>query len=325
MLQEYMEEIISVKNRIASVRKEDSLVFPLFSDLHTDGVDSQETLNLLDVLSLISKQISPNAVIDLGDNTSMLGRNCHITNQQLIEVLTKLFDAIHSAADVPLFLVNGNHDAIGTDFFKPAIWNQIIRNKYDGGMAKTHPHGSYYYVDYEKAKLRMVFLSVPYESNLNAANPTPVWAFGEEQLKWLQDVALDTANRVILFSHVPLYYRYRGDMNSMLDVWDGEKTAKSYICDLCGWIDDAKDAAAIIEKRGNVVACFSGHTHEDSFWLPYERRGEDINYLSCCQVVTTRAVQKKSRIAIDILVWNPTEREIHIVRFGDGEDRKIEI
>ena len=94
MLQEYMEEIISVKNRIASVRKEDSLVFPLFSDLHTDGVDSQETLNLLDVLSLISKQISPNAVIDLGDNTSMLGRNCHITNHQLIEVLTKLFYAI---------------------------------------------------------------------------------------------------------------------------------------------------------------------------------------------------------------------------------------
>ena len=325
MKAQFSDEITSVLDRVKAVRKENSLIFPIFSDLHVDSVDTPEAKNLLSALSVLYNALYPNAVIDLGDNLSMLGRNYHITNQQLMEALTKLFDAIHSACGCPLFLVNGNHDAVGTDFFKPALWNEVVRGRYDEGMAEAHPCGSYYYVDFEQQNLRMVFLSVPYESNLDTANPTPLWAFGEEQLKWLREFALNTEHNVILFSHVPLFYRYRGDMNSMLDVWDGEKAGKSYISDLCGWIDDAEDAAAIVEERGNVIACFSGHTHEDSLWEPYQRRGEDINYLSCRQVVTTHAVHRQNAVgvAIDILIWNPDEMKMHLIRFGHGEDRQI--
>ncbi len=321
----YSDEIASVVKRIASVRKESSLIFPMFSDLHVDGTNTPEAENLLNALSVISDALDPNAVIDLGDNLSMLGRKHHVSNQQLTEILTKLFDAVHNVVDCPLFLVNGNHDAVGTDFFKPTLWNQIVRGKYDRGMAHPHERGSYYYVDYEQAELRMVFLSVPHESDLTLEHPTPLWAFGTEQLNWLENEALNTNYSVLLFSHVPFFYRYRGDTTKIYEVWDGEKTATTCVDALCGWIDDTEQAAAIVAQRGNVIACFGGHTHEDSLWEPYERRGEDVNYLPCRQVVTTHAAHHPSDVgvAIDILVWNPDEKQVHLIRFGEGTDRTI--
>lgn len=328
MRQEYVNEIDSVISRVNSVRKTNSLIFPMFSDLHVDSVDSPEAVKLLDALSVICSELQPTAIIDLGDNLSMLGRKHHVSNLQVSRILIDLFDAMHKITNCPLFLVNGNHDAVGTDFFKPDLWNQIIRGKYDNTLARVDEHGSYYYVDYPDAKLRMVYLSIPHESDLAAANPTPLWSFGSEQLKWLKEVALDTPDSILLFSHVPFYYRYRGDKTRIYEVWDGEKTAQTYVDALCGWIDDAEEAANIIAQRGNVIACFSGHTHADSFWRPYERRGEDMNYLPCCQFVTTHAAHNSQAgalgVAIDILVWNPDERDVHLIRFGDGEDRKLD-
>ncbi len=326
MKKEFLDEIVSVASRVKAVCKGNSLIFPIFSDLHVDGVDTPEAENLLNALTVICDALHTNGVIDLGDNVSMLGRKHHISNIQLTQVLTRLFDAIHSAAGCPLYLINGNHDAVGTDFFKPALWNQIVQGKYDAAMAHSQPDGSYYYVDCDQADLRMVFLSVPYESDLTAEHPTPLWTFGQDQLTWLKDVALNTNHSVLLFSHVPFYYRYRGDKTIIYEVWDGEKTATTYVDALCGWIDDAEEAAAVVAERGNVIACFSGHTHEDSLWEPYERRGEDVNYLPCHQIVTTHAAHYHENavgVAIDILVWNPDERELHLIRFGDGSDRKI--
>ena len=107
----------------------------------------------------------------------------------------------------------------------------------------------------------------------------------------------------------------------------------SYISALCGWIDDIGEASEIIndfnKKDGcRVVACFSGHTHIDALWLPYEERGEHTNPLPCCQVITARAYNEEcgaedTGICIDAVVWTPSENKLNIIRIGDGEDREI--
>lgn len=325
MNKELVDEIAAVSQRIKAVAKENALIFPLFSDLHVDGVTAEEAEALLCALCVIGSTMNPTAVIDLGDNLSMLGRKHHITNSQLSRILKDLFDAMRSAAGCPLFLVNGNHDAVGTDFFKPYLWNSIVHDQYDDKKAVKEQDSSYYYVDYEQADLRMVFLSVPYESDLSAVHPTPLWAFGPTQLEWLKHDALNTDRSVLLFSHVPFFYCYRGDKTRIYEVWDGDNIKTTYVDALCGWIDDAREAAAIVAERGNVLACFSGHTHEDSLWEPYQRRGEDENYLPCRQVVTTHAAHHQNAVgvAVDILVWNPNEKKVHLIRFGQGEDRQI--
>ncbi len=314
----------ALAQKVARVRTPRSLVLPYFSDLHADAADAESVERLCEALALVSESVKPDAVINLGDNLNMLGRMYHIENEPLKATLTGIFDRTKNAACAPMLLINGNHDGIGTDFFKADFWNEITKGKYDDGMAKYHSEGSYYYVDFADARTRLVFLSLPYDSDLEAEHPTPLWGFGKEQISWLKNVALQTEYDILLFSHVPFYYEYRGDTESMLGVWNGSAAAMSYISALCGWIEDLDEAVAAIEASGKVKVCLSGHIHTESLWAPKETKGADKNPLPCLQYVTTRpvmpATEDKTGIAIDVPVWVPEEQKLYIFRFGDGED-----
>ena len=329
-MQERLTELArELGEKVAKVRQPNSLVLPYFSDLHTRSADSESVTRLAEALALISKSVKPDAVINLGDNLDMLGRMFHISNEDLKATLTGVFDRTKAAVDCPMLLINGNHDAIGTDFFKAELWNEVVKGKYDDGLASYHTEGGYYYVDFAKAHTRLVFVSLPYDSDTEAEHPTPLWGFGDAQIAWLRDVALKTDYDVLLFSHVPFYYEYRGDTESMLEVWNGHSTAMSYISALCGWIEDLDGAVAAIEECGRVRACLSGHIHTESLWAPKEVKGEDKNPLPCPQYVTLRPVMPPKDgtlgIAIDVTVWNPDEGKLYIFRFGDGEDRVLEL
>lgn len=289
---------------------------------------------LIPALKLITEKIDYDAVIDLGDNFGMLGRNIHITNDELKARYERVFSAMHDATKHPMINVNGNHDAIGTDFFKSAFWNSIVKGKYGNTLAVYDDEGSYYYIDYEKASTRLIVLSLPYDSDIESEMPTPFWGFGKCQLKWLRKKALNTDKDVIILSHVPFYYKYTGDSKATLDVWTVKEAKTSYISALCGWIEDLDKAVAIIEEFNNrstkVVACLSGHTHYDSFWLPHEEKCGEKNPLPCHQIVTTSTcltdkVEPKIGISIDVAVWSPSRKEFNMIRIGDGEDRKISL
>ncbi len=329
MQSKWQEAARSLGEKVARVRTPHSLVFPYFSDLHANAADDESVLRLSEVLEAIAESVRPDAVINLGDNLNMLGRMYHITNEALKETLTAIFDRTARAVGCPQFLINGNHDGIGTDFFKADFWNDITKGKYDGGLANYHSEGSYYYVDFAEAHTRLVFLSLPYDSDIEAEHPTPLWGFGKAQIAWLREVALATDYDVLLFSHVPFFYEYRGDTESMLGVWNGKEALMSYISALCGWIEDLDEAVEAIKACGRVRVCLSGHIHTESLWAPGESKGEDKNPLPCQQYVTTRPVMPPKEdalgIAIDVLVWNPDEKEMHIFRFGDGEDHLLSL
>ncbi len=319
----FCSEAKKIKEKLEAVRGESSLVFTLFSDLHTRSREYDKTNRLCEALSVLCEEIKPDAVIDLGDNLAMLGREEHITNDRLVLTLTEIFDKIKDSADCPLFLINGNHDAVGTDFFKSWLWNGVVQGKYDGGLASYSKTGSYYYVDYANSDVRLVFISLPYDSDTDAKMPTPLWMLGKEQILWLKDVALNTEKDVLLFSHVPLYYEYMGDKSKTLAVWNGERAALSTISSLCGWIEDRNEAADVINSKGNVIACFSGHTHRDAMWEPFEERGAHKNPLACRQIITREPMTKDNDIAIDVLVYSPKDKSCSMLRFGEGEDRRI--
>ncbi len=325
-----LSEITQVSDRVNKIRKPNSLVFPLYSDLHCRGIEAESTAGFVESLGNLCNAINPTAVINMGDNFAMLGREKHITNSELVKKYNELLGAVKQEINCPLLLMNGNHDAIGTDFYKADFWFNIVNGKYDDGLARRVDRKGYFYVDFDDVNTRLVFMSIPHDSDLYAEHPTPVWSFGEEQLEWFGKDALNTEYKVLLFSHVPFFYKYTGDMESKLSVWNGEKAAQSYISTLCGWIDDASAAAEIVKQKSNVIACFSGHVHIDFLREPYEVQGEHINYLPCKQVVTRNALghsrdgsENLFEMAIDVIVFNPDNQEIDLIRFGDGNDRKV--
>lgn len=324
--------IARAAEKIEALRRPDSLVLGLFTDLHTPSPEHESVAVLTEALHALTGAVRCDAVIDLGDNPSMLGRDTHITNDDLAAYFDALLGKLHAAAGCPLLCVHGNHDAVGTDFFKPDYWNRLTKHKYGNTAAVFGEEGSYYYVDFDKADTRIVALSVPSESDIEVEFPTPVWGFGKAQLAWLEKTALATDKHVILLIHVPFYDEYRGDMEATLGVWTGERAAVSYISALCGWIDDVEEAAAIVnrfaERTGKLVGCFSGHTHADSLRGGMQELDGYKNPLVCPQAVTRSFWRAKHGadecpFAMDVLVWTPSEKRLELVRIGDGTDRRI--
>ena len=318
------------KEKLDVLRAEDSLVFALFTDLHTGDSDSAYTKRLTTALAEISDEISPDAVINMGDSFAMLGRDIHITNDELKARFERVFEAVYKASGCPVIHVNGNHDAPGTDFFKADYWNEIVKGKY-GNTNAVYGDGAYYYIDYDNADTRLVVMSLPSDSDIDCQMPTPIWKFGKNQLKWLSDVAFDTDKKVIILNHVPFYDKYTGDENATLGVWTGTEEKVSYISALCGSVEDLEDALVVIKKNEDkLVACLSGHTHTDGLFAGYEEKNGVKNPLHCPQVVTNSAcftedagLKMDMGISIDIVLWTPSKMELNLLRIGDGEDRKV--
>ena len=348
----YAAEAERVGQRIAALRRSDTLVFPIFTDLHTRSLDAPVTQAFFEAMDALSQTVCADAVIALGDNLAMLGREEHAPNETIRAIIRGLFEKVSSFWPCPLLPVNGNHDGIGTDFFKADFWHDISSG-FDRGTAQRAGNSAYYTVDFTRARVRLIVLSLPSDSDLTLENPAPRWAFGDEQLKWLSDTALRTDYQVLLVCHVPLYYAYTDKKDWKIGVWTGDRAAESYVSALCGWIDDRDDAEAILSafhahtafhsdrlgtslpaspESAGLIACLSGHMHDDSLFNAGETIGAETNRLPCAQVQsgsTSVSLNRPLRdgaalpISMDVAVLTPSERRLTMVRYGAGTDRTI--
>lgn len=347
----FSTEAVRVGQAVEALRRSDSLVFPIFTDLHTKSLNSEVTKAFFEAAEALSKTVRADAVLALGDNLAMLGRDEHASNETIHSIIHGLFERVSALWPCPLLPVNGNHDGIGTDFFKADFWQSITQN-FDCGRARREGNSAYYSVDFDSARVRLIVLSLPSGSDLDAEHPAPLWAFGDEQLRWLANTALNTSYEVLLACHVPLYYAYSGDTNATLGVWTGTRAAESYISALCGWIEDRDDAETIltafhthapcrIDRLGidlpascdtaRLIACLSGHIHTDSLFAPGETIGAENNRLPCAQVQTGAANVRLNAplkdsalpISMDVAVLTPSEHRLSMIRFGPGKNRTI--
>ena len=338
------QEAEAVRGRIDALSMKDPLIIPIITDMHVRGLDDQCFKTLCDSFSVLKDSIRMDALISLGDNFAMLGREEHITNEHVSELLTGFGEKLSHAADAPAFFINGNHDGIGTDFFSPELWRGAVTGRFDRGLERHDGDSVYYYVDYPEKNLRLVFLSVPYGSDIDTDYPTPRWAFGRRQIDWLDRVALDVPDKtdVIIFSHVPFNYYYASEKDWKIATWDGKRQTESFVSALCGWIDDREGAERVlydfvlhrgrfIEKKDiALLACIAGHEHYDALFAPGQSIGDLTNRLTCPQVLIGAANSRinpafrnnaRLGVSIDIMVYE--DGRLELVRFGDGEDHRI--
>jgi len=322
-----------IKIKLKDLTFEDTLVFPLFTDLHTEDAMSDSSQKLFKAIKILKSKVKFHGVINLGDNFAMLGREFQIENNELKRRINSLLDKLYETCSCPVINVHGNHDAIGTDFFKPDFWNECVKGKY-GLENAVYGEGAYYYTDFDDCNTRFVVLSMPHDSDLEAENPTPAWSFGKKQLEWVKSTALNTNRKIIILCHSPFYYEYRGEYGDvMYKIWNGEKLCETHVANLCGWIDDVGEMADIIknfdvQNPGKLIACLSGHTHADSLYEPFEEADGFKNPLPCVQCVTAGVFRNKYEqtglgFCMDVMVWTPSQNSLTMLRLGDGEDRKV--
>lgn len=144
LTRELINSVTTAKAKVGALRAVDSVVFPIFTDLHANSASDPKVSMLCELLTLICREIECDMVVDLGDNPNMLGRSEHISNSDLKKFFEDVLGQIYTACGIPLVNVNGNHDAIGTDFFKPDFWNDIVKHKFGTDFAVYDESGSYF-------------------------------------------------------------------------------------------------------------------------------------------------------------------------------------
>ena len=96
-----LNQIKDAKVKINGLIREDSLVFPIITDLHTQNANFDFSRVIADTLKAVISDIKADALINLGDNLSMLGRYDKISNDNLKKIFVDLFNLVYEKIKVP--------------------------------------------------------------------------------------------------------------------------------------------------------------------------------------------------------------------------------
>ena len=230
---------------------------------------------------------------------------------------TELMQALYSLS-VPVYACVGNHDdCLGN--MKDHGWDTkkcILPDEMHSICMKYNPtNENYYYIDDDRNGYRYVFLNtsdIPYLTDKDGQYPLG-WRLevSDRQAVWLDDEALETDKKVILFSHAPLY-------NPAIFGTEGMPVAVKPYDDLLG----GQRVRYIVNKHTNIVAQFAGHVHFDN--LIYDNGVLSVTtlcamYQQWSPNCPERVTGEYTETAFDVV--SIKDNIVKLTRFGAGDDR----
>lgn len=305
---EYFREEINVTAKsIRNKRNEDSMVFALLTDTHyvVNGTWEDTSYNLKE----LHKEIGFDGVIHLGDMTDGMV-SAKVTKDYVTREMEDL-----KALDIPIYQVLGNHDSNYFNSNPERMSRQEQQDFYFSFIdqdIKRNQGNSYYYVDFDGIKLRGIFLeSYDFEEEIK-------YGFSNEALAWLGETLKVTPEgySVVIFSHVPPL--------GCIHYWTDQIRNSDLLMELLEEYD------AIDGKC--VMAYIHGHNHADQI---YRERRFPIISIGCTKFeyftdkkpegsfTEPRTLNMVTQELWDIMIINPTEKKLELIRFGAGSDRTI--
>lgn len=228
----------------------------------------------------------------------------------------------------------GDHDgSYGTAQLNAgALFGGFFRSQAEDERRRFGGDGSYFYVDYPAAKIRLIVLNSCWtdSSHLRTAN----FGYGNTQLNWLADTALSFTEDgwcVALFAHVPPVAAYSAQIRDMT-VLRGilaaflNKTSYTGTSGTSGAWDYVSVSCNFTGKHnGKIVGFFCGHSHGDSIVTdetpyPIVTITSDAHSLAADSGVT-RTVKTVTEHAIDFVTVNRSAKTVSLTRLGAGADR----
>ncbi len=293
----FKQEIEQTIQAVNEKREQDSLVFGLMADSHyvINGGWEDSIANL----QAVNRKAPFDAMIHLGDLTDGMVPLA-ITREYAVKVMEDL-----RSLKVPVYLTLGNHDS---NYFRS---NPEWLNEKEQSFLYLDKEEPWYYVDFEKQKLRCLFLhSFNHREKIR-------YGFSMEEVEWVKQVLVQTpdAYRVLVFAHVPLLPE--------MHFWTKE-------------IRNSKEMLEALEKYvqqgGKILAYIHGHNHADQIY--YGKRFPIVS-IGCAKcedfkdkkpegaVTYARKMGTLTQELWDVMIVNGKKGEIEFIRFGAGEDRRI--
>lgn len=346
----YWNDMVEVKTKIVKLLQtaggKDCVSFVWASDTHIPDNDTTRTNDLGKIMAKMMDDCDiPFAVItgDVGTRAS------YPTETELAKTQESIPDHLAPLWGTNRLLVAlGNHDGCygdSSNFYAKQLspekmWQFYFRNQSLDSRRIFSDDGTYFYVDNQAQKVRYIVLNSQFGGQYSVDgngvavnNRFSVSCYGQEQLEWLANVALDMPEGygAIITSHVPANIDYTVDRVQLIGIINAycNKTSYSggYSAGIDGWTNNYI-SVNFENAEGEIIAMFSGHVHQDTV---------DTTTLACplitiisagAQVndgeVPVRTMGSDTETSFDIVTINRKTRTIYCTRVGAGEDRKIQ-
>lgn len=251
----------------------------------------------------------------------------------------------------------GNHDGCwGRDetaspkyyrrqFSPERMWSTYFRGQALDFRKVFSDNGLYYYVDNIPQKTRFIVLNSQFEGEYSTDtngfavnNRFATSCYGQEQLDWLADVALDMPSGygAVIITHVPPravnggttpytvdYAQFIGIINAYIN----KTTYSGSFSGVAGWTSN-NVSVNFADAQGEIIAMFAGHVHEDTV---------DTETLDCPIITITatgasenegnpnynRPFGTDEEMSFDVVSINRATKMIYCTRVGAGVDRAV--
>ena len=348
----YWESMIETKTEIVkALQKEggmNAVSFAYASDTHIPDNDNGRTNDIGKVMAkMLDNCEIPFGIItgDIATRASYSTEEEYVTaHSQVKEHLAPLWGTDR------LLPALGNHDGCYGDssgyyrkqFSPERMWQEYFRSHALDFRRVFSEDGLYYYVDNIPQKMRYIILNSQYageysqhENGWAVNNRFATSCYGQEQLDWLADIALDMPEGygAIIATHVPLNVNYTVDKSQIVGIinaYNGKKSfTGNYTSGVSGW-SNSSVSVNFSGAKGEIIAVIAGHVHGDSI---------DATSLSCPlltilaagasanepydESAPTRTKGTDTETSFDIVTINRKTRTIYCTRIGAGSDRSV--
>lgn len=287
-------------------------------------------------MKAVAKGVKVDGAISLGDifwstsGTSVAEGPDYYTDQEVCNDHLRSYSERFSKVHERIYMLIGNHDGVRASFnSNPTTAMYPFMQKYMEGYTERNGDSLFFWFDKPDIKTRCICLACPDQNTSSQYG----W-MGWRQIQWLAETALSVEDgwNVLVFSHTQPYSSDIILQETLRGVINAFNNHSAYS-------DSYVNVDYSNYESVKVVAWVCGHQHYDRV-----RVSESL----CCPVIFTASpnpavnpsgtlpegatVPPKSYTegslgadCWDALVFRPDEGKIHMVRFGAGEDRVVDV
>lgn len=336
---EINDTVTKVRNSIT----DKNLSFMFLSDSHLNPKDN-DNVEVWNNTVLMMKEMSNRCYFDFLAHTGDIVEQTYVTTNgatdgEVFDCITKCILDMKGITN-KLLVTNGNHDGASANNYGNKQWYYYCGGRINDDYVSRGYEGASFYVDYPNIKTRCIFCSLPDSNPRN----TYYWGYSEEQLKWLQDDALQTEDGygILIFMHSPETTMYNSKEMGHRDSFDGMINAYHKHTN---YTDSLVNVDFTNKTSTKAIAVLCGHVHGDYVVNVGETSTRGVVNNLPCKIITigaskftdttsaidynytvpSRNMNDHTQVLFDCVVYVPSENKIKITRFGAGADREIVI
>ena len=344
----WQNAIETAKTKIANIQSKggvNCVSFVWASDIHASaGIDEKGQR-----FGIVAKAIMDVADIPLFVGTGdLMSQSSHASVTNVYNELALARKWLEPIPYERQALIMGNHDGAWGDatsgYYKKQLpldimYNLIYRKQAMDLRRVSGDNGTYYYLDNQSQKMRFIMLNSnntpSHEENADGTAKYDRFhksCYGETQLKWLTDVALDMPEgyTACIFAHEP----YPGDYSQLVGIVDAYNNKRSFnntFTDSDNTWRNSTISVNFSNAKGEIAGVFAGHEHKSEM----RYTGNNPMYSTCPLITianavggevrdgTTRTDGTDDEFAMDIVTVDTKNRKIHMTRLGAGSDREV--